>query len=68
LLEMTSPGVLSRLGWTRTTFSPGDRVQARIHPLREFEEHGGLLEDITSLATGKTLSTNKRADEIAISD
>ena len=63
LLEMTSPSVLGRLGWKRTTFSPGDRVQARIHPLRDTEEHGGLVEDMTSLVTGKTLSTNKRADE-----
>jgi hypothetical protein len=41
LLEMASPSVLGRLGWKRTTFSPEDRVQARIHPLRDTDEHGG---------------------------
>jgi hypothetical protein len=60
LLEMTSPGVLGRPGWKRTTFSPGDKVQARIQPLRDAEEHGGLLEDITSLATGRISSTSAR--------
>jgi hypothetical protein len=63
LLEMTSPSVLGRLGWTRTSFKPGDRVEANIHPLRDAEEHGGSLQNIKSLETGKTFTTNLRAQE-----
>jgi Family of unknown function (DUF6152) len=58
LLEMTSPSVLSRLGWTRTTFKPGDRVRADFSPLLDDQEHGGSLRRITSLETGKSYSTN----------
>jgi Family of unknown function (DUF6152) len=58
LLEMTSPSVLSRLGWTRSSFKPGDRVRAEFSPLRDVEEHGGSLRTITSIETGKTYSTN----------
>jgi hypothetical protein len=68
LLEMTSPSVLGRLGWTRTSFKPGDRVEANIHPLRDAEEHGGSLQNIKSLETGKTFTTNLRAQENLNSD
>jgi hypothetical protein len=60
---MTSPSVLGRLGWMRTTFKPGDRVAANIRPLREVEEHGGSLQTIKSLETSKTFTTNLRAQE-----
>jgi hypothetical protein len=63
LLEMTSPSVLARLGWARTSFKVGDRVEASIHPLRDVEEHGGSLQNIKSLETGKTYTTNLRAQE-----
>jgi hypothetical protein len=57
LLETTSPGVLARLGWSRTSLKPGDRVRAQIYPLRDPEQHGGTLGTVTSLATGKTFGT-----------
>ena len=63
LLEMTSPTVLARLGWTRTSFKVGDQVEANMHPLRDAEEHGGSLQNIKSLETGKTYTTNLRAQE-----
>jgi hypothetical protein len=63
LLEMTSPSVLARLGWTRTSFKVGDQVEANIHPLRDAEEHGGSLQNIKSLESGKTYTTNLRAQE-----
>jgi hypothetical protein len=68
LLEMTSPSVLGRLGWTRTSFKPGDRVAANMHPLRDVEEHGGLLQNIKFLETGKTFTTNLRAQETLTPD
>jgi hypothetical protein len=63
LLEMTSPSVLARLGWTRTSIKPGDRVEAIMHPLRDAEEHGGSLQNVKSLESGKTYSTNLREQE-----
>jgi Family of unknown function (DUF6152) len=58
LLEMTSPSVLSRLGWTKASFKPGDRVRAEFSPLRDNQQHGGSLMKITSIETSKTYSTN----------
>jgi hypothetical protein len=57
LIETTSPGVLARLGWSRTGLKPGDRVRAQIFPLRDPEQHGGILGTVTSLETGKTFGT-----------
>jgi hypothetical protein len=60
LLETTSPGRLTRLGWTRTSFNAGDRVVVEIHPLRDTQQHGGSIQKITSVATGKSVGTNLR--------
>lgn len=68
LLEMTSPSVLNRLGWSRTSFKPDDRVEASMHPLRDAEEHGGSLQKITSLETDRTFTTNLREQENSSAD
>ena len=60
LLETTSPGRLTRLGWTRTSFNAGDRVVVEIHPLRDSQQHGGSIQKMTSVATGKSEGTNLR--------
>lgn len=52
-VEMTSPGNLVRLGWTRATLQPGDKVSIRMAPLRN-GQHGGGFRGIT-LADGRTL-------------
>lgn len=54
-VELTSPGNLTRQGWTRQQFKPGDKVEVDINPLRD-GEHGGGFKKITDLATGKVLS------------
>jgi hypothetical protein len=54
-VELTSPGNLTRQGWTRLQFKPGDKVEVDINPLRD-GEHGGGFKKITDLATGKILS------------
>ncbi len=54
LLETTSPGVLTRAGWTRQSIKPGDRVSVTLSPLRD-GTHGGSLNSVTLLDTGKTL-------------
>ena len=63
LLETTSPSVLVRLGWSRTSLKPGDHVRAQINPSRDPEQHGGTLSTVTSLETGKTFGTNNREQE-----
>jgi hypothetical protein len=63
LLETTSPSILTRLGWSRTSLKPGDRVRADVSPLHDPEEHGGALDTITSLETGKAYGTNNRVQE-----
>jgi hypothetical protein len=53
-LETTSPGVLTRAGWTRQSLKAGDRVSVTISPLRD-GSHGGSLNSVTLLDTGQTL-------------
>lgn len=33
-IEMTSPGVLTRSGWTKRSFQPGDKIKLEFGPLR----------------------------------
>jgi hypothetical protein len=56
-VETTSPGVLTRAGWSRNSLKPGDRVSVDIKPLRD-GSHGGGLEAITLEATGQVLKAN----------
>ncbi len=50
-LETTSPGVLTRSGWTRQVLKAGDRVSVELSPLRDGSP-GGSLKSVTVLATG----------------
>jgi hypothetical protein len=54
-VETTSPGVLTRSGWTRTSIKPGDRVSVEFNPLRD-GSHGGGLISVTLLDTGQKLT------------
>jgi hypothetical protein len=53
-LETTSPGVLTRNGWTRQSLKAGDRVSVVFSPLRD-GSHGGGLNSVTLLDTGQKL-------------
>jgi hypothetical protein len=53
-LETTSPGVLTRAGWTRQSLKAGDRVSVTFSPLRD-GSHGGGLNSVTLLDTGQKL-------------
>lgn len=52
-LEMTSPNMMSRGGWTARTIKPGDVVTAVLAPLRDGRA-GGLLLEVT-LPNGKIM-------------
>ena len=56
-IELTSPGNLTRMGWTRHALSVGDKVNVEINPLRD-GQHGGSLKKITVLATGQVLTSS----------
>ena len=53
-IETTSPGVLTRDGWTRQSVKAGDRVSVTFSPLRD-GSHGGGLNSVTLLDTGQKL-------------
>jgi hypothetical protein len=53
-VEITSPGNLTRLGWTRKSFNPGDKVIIEINPLRDGQKGGGFRK-ATLVATGQVL-------------
>ena len=60
--ETTSPGVLTRGGWTRNSIKPGDRVSVEFSPLRD-GSHGGGLNSVTLIDTGQKLSASFAASE-----
>ena len=60
--ETTSPGVLTRGGWTRNSVKPGDRVSVDYYALRD-GSHGGGLNAVTLVDTGQKLSANFAASE-----
>ncbi len=53
-LETTSPGVLTRNGWTRLSLKAGDRISVVLSPLRD-GSHGGSLNSVNLLDTGQKL-------------
>ena len=61
-LELTSPGNLTRGGWTRHAFKAGDKVEVELSPLRDGNA-GGAFRKATVLDTGKVWTSNLRATE-----
>src|SRR5277367_5290260 len=60
--ETTSPGVLTRGGWTRNSVKAGDRVAVEFYPLRD-GSHGGGLSAVTLVDTGQKLSASFGAEK-----
>ena len=54
-VEMTSPGVLTRNGWSKRTFNAGEKVSVEIGPLRDGKP-GGLFKKAVIVDTGKVLT------------
>lgn len=53
-VELTSPGNLTRLGWTRKSLAPGDKVVVEVNPLRDGQKGGGFRK-LTVVSTGQVL-------------
>ncbi|MFM2372127.1 MAG: hypothetical protein RIS85_1849, partial [Pseudomonadota bacterium] len=50
----TSPGNLSKMGWSRTSVKPGDRVIVEINPIRD-GRRSGQFKRLTIVGTGQQL-------------
>ena len=61
----TSPGPLTRLGWTKHSLNPGDKVTVEMNPLHD-GQHGGSLKKATLLATGQVLTTSTPVTQTAL--
>ena len=53
-IEMSSPGVLTRSGWSKRTFNPGDKINLTFGPLHNGDPGGIFLRAI--LADGKVMT------------
>lgn len=42
-IELGSPNSMSRRGWRRTTFKPGDRITFAMNPMRDGSPGGSLV-------------------------
>ena len=56
-LEMTAPVHLQRLGWRRSSLKPGERITVTIHPLRNGDKGGNVIEALGS--NGKPIGTSQ---------
>jgi hypothetical protein len=61
-MELTSPGNLTRMGWSRKSLAPGDHIELQFNPLRD-GKHGGAFKEAKLLATGQVLTSSVRDAE-----
>lgn len=54
LIESTSPGNLTRDGWSRGSLKPGDHIELAMYPAKNGSPIGNLR-DLKNLDTGRTL-------------
>jgi hypothetical protein len=60
-IELTSPGRLTRIGWTRKSLQPGDHIELQFNPLRD-GNHGGAFKE-AKLDSGQVLTSSVRDAE-----
>ena len=53
-IELSSPGNLTRTGWSRRSVNVDDQIEVTLHPLRS-NDPGGSCMRVTLLATGQVL-------------
>jgi hypothetical protein len=64
-IEMNSPGVLRRAGWTKTTFKPGDQITITVRPSRAGTPVGLINRAQPVIVNGKqVLSGDRNANAI----
>ena len=60
--ELTSPGNLARLGWSKSSIKAGDKVTIEFNPLRN-RKRGGWLKKITLADSSETYTNDIFAQE-----
>ena len=60
--EVSSPGVMTRAGWSKSSLNPGDKVKVEIAPLRDGRP-GGEARKVTIVSSGQVLTWSFRAGE-----
>jgi len=64
-IEMNSPGVLKRAGWTKNTFKPGDQITITVRPAKAGTPVGLINRAQPVLVNGKqVLSGDRTANAI----
>lgn len=64
-IEMNSPGVLRRAGWTKDTFKPGDRITITVRPAKAGTPVGLINRAQPVIVNGKqVLSGDRTANAI----
>jgi uncharacterized protein DUF6152 len=64
-IEMNSPGVLRRAGWTKATFKPGDQITITVRPAKAGTPVGLINRSQPVLVNGKqVLSGDRTANPI----
>jgi hypothetical protein len=61
-VEMNPASLLARNGWTSKTIQAGDKVEVRVHPLRNDEKGGQYIS--VKLPSGATMDENRRELEV----
>jgi len=61
-IELTSPGNLTRVGWSRHSVGPGDKVSVDIAPLRN-GSHGGGFRKLVLIDSGKVMTSEFKDQE-----
>ncbi len=54
-IELGSPNTMSRKGWRRTTFKPGDKVTVTMNPMRDGSPGGALVSAIDAQGNRLTM-------------
>ena len=57
--ELTSPGNLTRNGWSKRTLKPGDKVSVDVSPLRDGGKGGGFRRAVLE-GTGQVFTSDLR--------
>src|SRR5581483_3506681 len=60
-IEMNSPGVMLRWGWTKNTFKTGDEITVKVHPSRTGKAVGECLNCVVDIKGKGTVKPTDNA-------
>ena len=60
-VEMNSPGVMTRQGWTRREFKPGDQVTITVYPAKAGTNVGSCIGQCKAIINGKDVTAKPPA-------